>query len=170
MASGKTENYGLSQWEATDQVVRGDFNADNAKIDAGMAENKAAAAAAKETAENLAAVAFTPENLPFVVGTYKGNGAANQEIALGFKPSAVFISSNLSMFLYSNNSVTEYYAALCVDGYNASFTASGITSWVTSDTIAAVTDAGFRVASFTSGTRNIRLNQSGMRYSYIAVR
>ena len=36
MASGKTENYGLNQWEATDQVVRTDFNADNAKIDSAL--------------------------------------------------------------------------------------------------------------------------------------
>ena len=44
MASGKTENYGLNQWEATDQVERLDFNADNAKLDAalhGLAESKA---------------------------------------------------------------------------------------------------------------------------------
>ena len=33
MASGKTEHYGLSQWEAADQVVRTDFNSDNVKID-----------------------------------------------------------------------------------------------------------------------------------------
>ena len=36
MASGKTENYGLNQWEATDQVVRLDFNSDNEKIDAAL--------------------------------------------------------------------------------------------------------------------------------------
>ena len=36
MASGKTENYGLNQWEATDKVERLDFNADNAKIDAAL--------------------------------------------------------------------------------------------------------------------------------------
>lgn len=36
MASGQTQYYGLSQWEATDQVIRTDFNADNAKIDAAL--------------------------------------------------------------------------------------------------------------------------------------
>ena len=34
MASNYTENYGLCQWEATDQVLREEFNQDNAKIDA----------------------------------------------------------------------------------------------------------------------------------------
>ena len=33
MASNYTENYGLCQWEATDAVLRTDFNEDNAKID-----------------------------------------------------------------------------------------------------------------------------------------
>lgn len=36
MASNYTENYGLCQWEATDQVLRTDFNEDNAKIDAAL--------------------------------------------------------------------------------------------------------------------------------------
>lgn len=38
MASNYTENYGLCQWEATDQVLRTEFNADNAKIDAMLGE------------------------------------------------------------------------------------------------------------------------------------
>lgn len=33
MASNYTENYGLCQWEATDQVLREEFNQDNMKID-----------------------------------------------------------------------------------------------------------------------------------------
>ena len=33
MASNYTENYGLCQWEATDQVLREEFNQDNAKVD-----------------------------------------------------------------------------------------------------------------------------------------
>lgn len=36
MAANQTTNYQLNQWEATDQVLRTDFNADNAKIDAAL--------------------------------------------------------------------------------------------------------------------------------------
>ena len=36
MSSQKTEHYELNQWLATDQVLRTDFNADNAKIDAAL--------------------------------------------------------------------------------------------------------------------------------------
>jgi len=36
MASNYTSNYNLCQWEANDQVLRTEFNADNAKIDAAL--------------------------------------------------------------------------------------------------------------------------------------
>ena len=36
MASNHTENYGLCQWEATDQVLREEFNQDNAKVDTAL--------------------------------------------------------------------------------------------------------------------------------------
>ena len=37
MASGQTANYQLNQWEAEDKVLRTEFNADNAKLDAALA-------------------------------------------------------------------------------------------------------------------------------------
>ena len=36
MASNYTEHYGLCQWEATDQVLRTEFNEDNRKIEAAL--------------------------------------------------------------------------------------------------------------------------------------
>ena len=36
MASGQTQYYGLSQWEAADQVLQTEFNADNQKIDGAL--------------------------------------------------------------------------------------------------------------------------------------
>ena len=38
MASNYTENYGLCQWEAADQVLREEFNQDNAKVDEALQE------------------------------------------------------------------------------------------------------------------------------------
>ena len=38
MSTNHTANYNLCQWEATDQVLRTDFNQDNAKIDAALGE------------------------------------------------------------------------------------------------------------------------------------
>lgn len=42
----QTSNYQLNQWEGTDRILRTDFNADNAKIDAAIAELREELAAA----------------------------------------------------------------------------------------------------------------------------
>ena len=54
MSNNHTTNYNLNQWEATDKVLRTDFNEDNAKIDAALKTNADAIAA--ETAARTAAV------------------------------------------------------------------------------------------------------------------
>ena len=68
MASGQTANFGLNQWAAEDKVIRTEFNEDNAKIDAVLAE------------------------IPTIVtGSYVGDGSASRFINLGFTPKAVYI-------------------------------------------------------------------------------
>lgn len=166
MASGKTANYGLSQWEATDQVVRGDFDEDNRKIDTGMAENKAAAAAAKETAENLAAVAFTPENLPFVVGTYTGNSqrtnndSNTQDIILGFTPRfvAVFYAS-------ANSNATNGSSQFAMISQAETFKSSNYT-------VMAIIENGFRVGTpmYNSTETRPSLNGKNDLYHYFALK
>ena len=39
MSTNHTTNYNLNQWEAADKVLRTEFNADNAKIDAALKAN-----------------------------------------------------------------------------------------------------------------------------------
>ena len=39
MSTNHTTNYDLNQWEATDKVLRAEFNEDNAKIDAALKSN-----------------------------------------------------------------------------------------------------------------------------------
>ena len=58
MASNHTTNYNLNQWEATDKVLRTDFNEDNAKIDAAL-KGHADGIAALETAVAAKAAAAT---------------------------------------------------------------------------------------------------------------
>lgn len=50
MANNHTSNYGLCQWEATDQVLRTEFNEDNAKIEAALVKHDTA------MAENVQAI------------------------------------------------------------------------------------------------------------------
>lgn len=166
MASGKTKNYGLNQWESADKVVRLDFNEDNMKIDAGMAENKAAAAAAQATADAAVAKAgsaWGPDNCPFVVGTYIGSGTSNthaKTISLGFKPTLVLVQE-LAQDNYGAN------VALGIQGHNY------IANTNSDLSVFELTDTGFVVryhyynSSF-PGAPN--LNYNGVTYVYVAFR
>ncbi|EGJ46027.1 hypothetical protein HMPREF0866_02181 [Ruminococcaceae bacterium D16] len=93
MASNYTENYGLCQWEATDQVLREDFNRDNAKIDAAIAARG---------------------NCYITAGTYVGTGESRNEhpntIITGFAPLLVIISggSYTAAFNRDNPSINTY--------------------------------------------------------------
>ena len=103
MASNQTSNYGLNQWEATDQVLRTDFNTDNAKIDTALAEKADAAEvtalsqtvdgkAEQTDLESLTQRVTQLESLPqTVTGTYTGDGSENKFISLGFTPKAVLV-------------------------------------------------------------------------------
>ena len=103
MATNHTTNYQLNQWEATDQVLRTDFNQDNAKIDAALKANADAIAA--EAAEREAAVSAEAEarqtadegfgNCKVAYGTYTGNGSygaeAPTQLTLPFEPKLVIV-------------------------------------------------------------------------------
>ena len=58
MASGQTQYYGLSQWEAADKVERVDFNSDNARVDGALRTlaEQAGRKADKSTVTNLSSV------------------------------------------------------------------------------------------------------------------
>ena len=89
MARNQTEYCQLSQWDASDQVLRTEFNGDNAKIDAalaamseevsGKAEVSALAVKADVAAlEEVEALALGRAEIR--LGTYVGNGEASQLI------------------------------------------------------------------------------------------
>ena len=85
MASNYTENYGLCQWEATDQVLRTEFNEDNAKIDQELGE------LAKTAAEHSDTLA-TRGNCQIYSASYTGNGTLSHSHTFPGQPLAVFIS------------------------------------------------------------------------------
>ena len=72
MASNYTENYGLCQWEATDQVLRTEFNEGNAKMDTAIAENATAITA-------LTAQLAQTGNCRIETFTYTGTGTYGEE-------------------------------------------------------------------------------------------
>lgn len=64
MASGQTENYGLNQWAAEDQVLREEFNRDNAKVEEVLSE------LSRSTAQK--------GNCQVVSGSYVGTGTCGK--------------------------------------------------------------------------------------------
>ena len=91
MSTNHTTNYDLNQWEGTDKVLRTEFNADNAKIDAALKANAdAIAAKADQSAlESLGAQITQTQasQLRVATGSYTGKGkrAANIPTASPFR-------------------------------------------------------------------------------------
>lgn len=77
MASNYTEHYGLCQWEATDQVLRGEFNQDNAKVDEalGTLEQMITRLSTRLAAQEVMTEKLG--NCELYTATYSGNGSAS---------------------------------------------------------------------------------------------
>ena len=163
MASNYTENYGLCQWEATDQVLRTEFNKDNAKVD----EALKGTADVAQAAQVLAQAAYSPENSPFVVGSYTGDGTAKRKIELGFTPKAVLLVTHDSNFHSSDG---YYMGGLAVEGCNACIYPTASQKWVSGDTYLAVTTGGFFVSYVEGSYVSCYTNEKDYLYIYLAVR
>ena len=154
MSTNYTQNYNLCQWEPQDKVQRVDFNSDNAKIEAALT-------AQQGVISQLKAQAFTPSNLPFVVGYYNGGTG---EVRLGFRPRAVLVMPQDG----HNNDVGSYAhirGGLAIDGLD-------LDSTRTDGPGLKITDNGFRAANIGSNGSifSYHLNTSGVKYMYIAFR
>ena len=155
MASHQTTNFQLCQWEADDEVLRTDFNADNLKIENALSAIK-----------TVADVAYTPENRPYVVGTYTGDGAKQRVISLGFTPSAVLVMMRNGDL---NNHSGSYYGGLALPGANASTSAEGATRWIDAQTIVAIVEGGFQVGQHKNGP-TVASNGANNVFYYVALR
>ena len=97
--------------------------------------------------------AYTPDNKPYVAGSYTGNGSA-VTVTLGFKPSFLVITGRISTYPVGQDSLGSYDA----------FTAGSILT-----TIVTLTDTGF-IARTTADNVYPQLANSGRTYDYIAFR
>ena len=138
MATNYTQHYHLPQWAADDHVLRDEFNQAWADVDAGLGS------------------AYRPGNLPYVIGSYTGNGAAQydsgQLIELGFRPSFVIITRG-----WVGNS-----------GPGGNFLAIGQSRGDTQNRVYELSDSGFIVKNYTGGA--LMLNETGKIYDFIAFR
>lgn len=166
MASNYTENFGLCQWEATDQVLREEFNQNNTRVD----EALKSASELAQAAQALADSAYGPDNTPFAVGSYTGDGTDKRKIDLGFTPKAVFLSASSSIFYQRYNTYNAVSAAFAISGKNAAQNSTGIESWVSGITLLSITDGGFYVTYFRDTTFHGDLNTKDKVYYYIAMK
>ena len=123
MATNQTANYDLNQWLSTDQVLRTDFNADNAKLDAVLA-GLADEVSSKADTEALLQLQVTIPKL--VVGTYVGNGEEGYSYpctldftdTLGRPPQLVLVRTNIDPD--RTKSLTLIQGAAVANCYNSS--------------------------------------------------
>lgn len=163
MSSSYTDNYDLCQWEAADQVQRTDFNADNAKIDAALAElatGKADQSALNALSSTVSTLSGKVTRLTF--GSYTGNGAASRTISLGFTPKAVLVFTNFGSSFDGLEYSNSHYGGL------ASTSRPVYSRW-DSKLVMQIVAGGFWVAFEQAGTGDkILSNENGIVYYYIA--
>lgn len=138
MATNHTEHYELNQWLATDQVLRTDFNADNAKLDAAL-HALAGQVAEKTDGEDLTALSETVAAMSAGMGncnmellTYTGTGTMGQSsptrITFSALPDAFLVVGDLAILL-GRGGVKEAILACKDVTYSESFISSSSLTW-----------------------------------------
>ncbi|MGM9619558.1 MAG: hypothetical protein ACI3W8_07000 [Oscillospiraceae bacterium] len=100
-ATNTTPNYHLSQWEENDRILREDFNADNAAIEAALLAVKSEAAEDLQAMSQTlsAAIGSGGKTARIVHGSYTGTGgygaSKRNSLTLDFKPLLVFLTSGV---------------------------------------------------------------------------
>ena len=155
MSTNHTTNYNLCQWLATDQVKRTDFNEDNAKIDAALADLESSKA-------DQAALNAASARIPKVAaGTYTGNGSTTRKISLSFTPKAVLVMPQNSR-LSDSGSTSMTCGGLAVTGGNV-LDGQGTA-------VVSIVSNGFQVSYYKSNSYTCAAsNQSGTVYHYGAI-
>ena len=164
MAAELTQNYGLSQWAATDSFVRTEFNQDNAKIDAALkdledtkAEQSAlnslsAAVSGKASQTDLEDLSDTVDlKCRIKAGTYVGNGGS-RTVDVGFPIKAVLVE-----YRTGERQGNAAWGGLAVAGSTVRAGSSTLLS------ISGSTFTAYEVGEFTG-----QLCMNGQTYHYIA--
>ena len=168
MASGQTANYQLNQWEAEDKVLRTEFNADNAKLDAALAahdgELAAHAAALEDKLESgdLSSLeqraAALEGRAKLVTGVYIGDGQVSQKISLGATPKAVLVFPCNGAI---SNSANNHFGGLAPPDHPAVMDSEG-----TGETLVSIESGGFRV--YQNFGEKVLVNFLDYLYYYLA--
>ena len=141
-----TANHHLPQWVASDRVRMEDFNDAMSAIESGL-----------DGAVSKADAAFSPDNLPYYVGSYTGTGDENQKVEVPFRPSLVIVSG---MTESSSADSTEFIRYFACTGNNANVRRR-----------IQIVNGGFMVyPPINYGYRTPSLNEPNRHYDFIAFR
>ena len=94
MATNHTANFQLNQWEATDQVLRTDFNDDNTKIDTAL---NSLSSNVQNHATQLSQIQTTLSKCgtcKFHYQSYVGDGKRKRDFTFPSKPPILFLTSD----------------------------------------------------------------------------
>lgn len=158
-STNKTENIGLNQWVASDPVLREDFNADNAKIDAALKSM------GEELTNGLEGI--RSGLLKVTTGSYVGTGTSGSTnpntLTFDFEPLLVFVSYSRYLAIFCKGAPYATVVGAHGFSYNGNTYAWFITdiSWAENAVIWYTTD--------TSSPPSSQLNISGATYNYIAI-
>ena len=153
-STNKTATLGLNQWIKTDGVCMADFNADNEKVDAAIAEAKAS-------------------GVKFFTGTYTGDGEKGAShpntLTLPFAPRLLLIyrANNdcpPSLLIAGAAKATAYYQYTRGGGVDVTFSGNTV-SWYHNGHYFDESNQSMTI----SPSQDIQLNASGIIYSYLAI-
>ena len=162
MAANYTEHYELNQWEPADQVLRTDFNADNAKLDAALAQ-KAERAELEELDGRISAAdtsiqQITADLTKITFGRYTGDGTEHRIISLGFTPQAVLLVTSFGS-MYQTDTLNNYWGGLALAGAPVK---------AGEQMVLEIVQNGFRVYRTWDGDDYVRTNMEDDSYYYVA--
>ena len=158
-STNKTENIGLNQWVASDPVLREDFNADNAKIDAALgAVNDTLATELEQFRSGLLKIASGS-----YVGTGEYGASAPNSLTFDFAPYLVIITfSNYTAFFCRGSAYACGFTAT-----GASFTTTAL-GWYLRNVSWGDNTLSWYSTDGSTGV-DAQLNYNGRTYSYIAI-
>ena len=154
MASNYTSNYGLCQWEATDQVLRTEFNEDNAKVDAVLKTVEETVDLHSQLLETHTSELEKRGNCRIQLTSYTGNGKDGSE----FKNSITFAEKPLLILILSGNGGYGFFPA------DAS---AGLTSSGSSNASVYVTWTDTKLTWYAANSSSQQMNERNVHYQVI---
>lgn len=139
MASNYTENYGLCQWEATDQVLREEFNEDNAKVDTALQDLKNADMRLDEELSSQATAIQKLGNCELYTKTYTGTGSYGEDsptqLVFSSKPwlLAIISKEDGSIMIAVNGQPTSWNRRTGAAWNNFTWSGNTVSWWSNSD-------------------------------------